>query len=95
MNFTEEETCVLNKIVDYIMDLPLGTVTTTRRVMNEVFPELQEDAHRRDKGFMGILFVEWHFAIFNEVSSRGRTFDFSAHEDKLEGLSCNIEFVLR
>ncbi|MGI5892463.1 MAG: hypothetical protein ACOX7H_07035, partial [Bacillota bacterium] len=46
-----------------------------------------------DFEFMDLFDV--HFALFEAAEKAGLTLDMSAHENKVEGLPFNLDFILR
>lgn len=74
---------IVTKVADYIESLPEGSRTTTLRVLKKLYGEVIDS-------------FELHFDIFDEIDNRGNVIlDMSEHEDKVEGLPQNLDFIVR
>ena len=74
---------IVTKVADYIESLPEGSRTTTSRVLKKLYGEVIDS-------------FELHFDIFDEIDNRGNVIlDMSEHEDKVEGLPQNLDFIVR
>lgn len=78
---------MISKMIQVLKKLPEGTEITTFQLVREAgFDVSIYDAK---------TLFPLHFAIFDEAEENGLELDMSKHENKLEGLPFNLDYVVR
>ena len=85
MNKTEIDE-IVRVLLKRIRELPDGTETSTAKLIWEIF--------NNPRDLRGAL-MEVHFALLDAAKKEGIDLDMSGHEDRAEGLPCNLDFVIR
>ena len=78
---------MISKMIQVLKKLPEGTEITTFQLVREA----GFDVSIYDAKTLFLL----HFAIFDEAEENGLELDMSKHENKLEGLPFNLDYVVR
>ena len=77
---------IVRVLLKRIRELPEGTETSTAKLIWEIF--------NNPRDLRGSL-MEIHFALLDAAKKEGIDLDMSGHEDRVEGLPCNLDFVIR
>ncbi len=78
---------MISKMIQVLQELPEGTeITTFQLVRKAGFDISIYDAK---------TLFPLHFAIFDAAEKSGLKLDMTKHENKLEGLPFNLDFVVR
>lgn len=77
---------IVRVLLKRIRELPEGTETSTAKLIWEIF--------HNPRDLCGSL-MEIHFALLDAAKKEGIDLDMSGHEDRVEGLPCNLDFVIR
>lgn len=81
----------LNKIIpvliEHLQNAPDGYDITSAQLLKVAGFSLDD--------FEFMDFFDIHFALFEAAEKAGLTLDMSSHEDKVEGLPFNLDFILR
>ena len=85
MNKTEIDE-IVRVLLKRIRELPEGTETSTAKLIWEIF--------NNPRDLRGSL-MEIHFALLDAAKKEGIDLDMSGHNNKVEGLPCNLDFVVR
>ena len=75
------------KMVDVLRELPEGTEITTY--------QLAKKAGFNISIYDASTLFPLHFAIFDAAEKAGMELDMSKHENKIEGLPFNLDYVVR
>lgn len=85
MNKTEIDE-IVRVLLKRIRELPEGTETSTAKLIWEIF--------NNPRDLRGSL-MEIHFALLDTAKKEGIDLDMSKHDGRVEGLPCNLDFVIR
>lgn len=82
----EAKDCIVDDLIDSLMECEEGTVTTTWCLLKEMGHDMS--------GFDPLELISIHDMMFEAATGCNIVLDMSAHDNKVEGMPYNLDFIV-